>query len=466
MPASPWSRGSGTGTQRQLLPCAAACRLGAFPEALLDIAIEQARAHHALSPSMQTLERSCDNAFGLYRKTRPPASSESVRRSRALDKPGPHPLLAEVAQRMGLMHTAAGDTARAAITGWLKSFRPAATVLEAQVWRLLCCCCRSACPKHLPFHASLGRLGSSYSPMERHSGRSGGTTICTSSVVRELAHAERVPVSGYWELVCARPTQHDCNSVQVAANRKGEGAGFCAVPGVRSSTGPGGVVDVMAQKRAAHATSIAAHHSAAVHRAATPSTATLASAPAADAAPADAPPAAAAAAAAAERPLGPIVPDVVGSGGTGRFRDADFFVSAERPDRHAEEGYAVGDRGRGALHANVLDLTGEDGSGTAAGGRKTVWDNKKKRYVTLQKDETMKAGRRVKVRGAVVKAGGKGGEAGEGEAGAIYKKWLKRGGKKAASGAGGSTKGGTSTMGDRCGTASGCGCCRLHACFG
>lgn len=109
------------------------CRLGAFPEALLDIAIEQARALHALSPSMQSLERSCDNAFGLYRKTRPPASSESVRRARALGKAGPHPALAEVAQRMGLMHTGAGDAERAEITGWLKCFRPSATVLEAQV---------------------------------------------------------------------------------------------------------------------------------------------------------------------------------------------------------------------------------------------------------------------------------------------------------------------------------------------
>lgn len=110
------------------------CRLGAFPEALLDVAIEQTRAHHALSPSMQSLEKSCENAFTLYRRTRPPASSESVRRARAVGKPGPHPTLAEVAQRMGLMHSGTGDAARAEITGWLKSFRPSATVLEAQVW--------------------------------------------------------------------------------------------------------------------------------------------------------------------------------------------------------------------------------------------------------------------------------------------------------------------------------------------
>ena len=239
----------------------------------------------------------------------------------------------------------------------------------------------------------------------------------------------------------------------MAANRKGEGAGFSAVPGVRSA-GSHDVVAVMAQKRAAHGTSISTHHSAAVHRAAATSAAVLASAADAGAAAADA--AGDAGAGVPAQPLGPIVPDVVGSGGTGRFRDAEFFVSAERADRYAEEGYAVGDRGKGALHANVLDLTGEDGA--TVGGRRTVWDNKKKRYVTLQKDETMKAGKRVKVKGGVAKARGKAGEDGEGEAGAIYKKWLKRGGKKAALGAGGNAKGGASAMGDRC-VAATCCCC-------
>ena len=79
------------------------------------------------------------------------------------------------------------------------------------------------------------------------------------------------------------------------------------------------------------------------------------------------------------------VPDIVGSGGTGRFRDENFFLSAEKPDRHAEEGYAVADQGRGALAANVLDLTGEDNAGMLAQRKRKVWDNKKKRYVTLQK---------------------------------------------------------------------------------
>ena len=79
------------------------------------------------------------------------------------------------------------------------------------------------------------------------------------------------------------------------------------------------------------------------------------------------------------------VPDIVGSGGTGRFRDDNFFLSAERPDRHTEEGYAVADQGRGALAANVLDLMGEDNAGLLSQQKRKVWDNKKKQYVTLQK---------------------------------------------------------------------------------
>lgn len=79
------------------------------------------------------------------------------------------------------------------------------------------------------------------------------------------------------------------------------------------------------------------------------------------------------------------VPDIVGSGGTGRFRDESFFLSAEKPDRHSEEGYAVAEQGRSALAANVLELMGEDNAGLLAEKKRKVWDNKKKRYVTLQK---------------------------------------------------------------------------------
>lgn len=44
---------------------------------------------------LQGLQKSVGNAFGLYVKTRPPASAESVARAKALGKEGVHPLLAK-----------------------------------------------------------------------------------------------------------------------------------------------------------------------------------------------------------------------------------------------------------------------------------------------------------------------------------------------------------------------------------
>jgi hypothetical protein len=43
---------------------------------------------------LQGLQKSVGNAFGLYVKTRPPASAESVARAKALGKEGIHPVLA------------------------------------------------------------------------------------------------------------------------------------------------------------------------------------------------------------------------------------------------------------------------------------------------------------------------------------------------------------------------------------
>jgi ATP-dependent RNA helicase DDX54/DBP10 len=97
--------------------------------------VEHVREVAARDASLAALERSCDNAFALYVRTRPPASTESLKRARLLPKPGPHPRLVELAEerKLGDAH---GDAARADITTALKDFRPAATVLEAQVWPL------------------------------------------------------------------------------------------------------------------------------------------------------------------------------------------------------------------------------------------------------------------------------------------------------------------------------------------
>lgn len=192
-------------------------------------------------------------------------------------------------------------------------------------------------------------------------------------------------------------------AVQVAAGR---GGNACTIPAAASK------VDVMAAKRAEHQRTIAAHHSSLAHNSTVPHSLALAdnyieSPPNTDAASPSTSAAEAAgepgsskaakrkqsAATASDGAVGSNshalqnawLPDIVGSGGTGRFRDESFFLSAERPDRHAEEGYAVAEQGRSALVANVLDLMSEDNAGLLAERKQKVWDNKKKRYITLQK---------------------------------------------------------------------------------
>ena len=135
----------------------------------------------------------------------------------------------------------------------------------------------------------------------------------------------------------------------------------------------------------------------------------------------------------------------------GRFRDATFFISAEQKDRHGEEGFALPARGHSAISAAVLDLEAEDTAGMATQKRRRVWDSKKKRYVTLQQDETVKAGKRVPGKGA----GGSGKQGQQGQQqeqpGRAYQQWQKAVGAKAAAGLGPQTKGGQAALASRCG---------------
>ena len=115
------------------------CRLGGFPEGLLGLAVEQVQSITATNATLEGMEQSCENSFSLYRRTKPPASTESVKRARKFPKGGPHALLHEVAVRLKIEQPA-GDgadgsekAARSDITNALKRFRPVATVLEAQV---------------------------------------------------------------------------------------------------------------------------------------------------------------------------------------------------------------------------------------------------------------------------------------------------------------------------------------------
>ena len=60
----------------------------------MDDSIEHAREALNSSHDLLGLQKACHNAFGLYKRTRPPAAPESVARAKALPKEGMHPLLA------------------------------------------------------------------------------------------------------------------------------------------------------------------------------------------------------------------------------------------------------------------------------------------------------------------------------------------------------------------------------------
>ena len=60
----------------------------------MEDAAERVRDMVAGASELQAQQRSCSNAWNLYKRTRPAASPESAARARTLAAPGPHPLLA------------------------------------------------------------------------------------------------------------------------------------------------------------------------------------------------------------------------------------------------------------------------------------------------------------------------------------------------------------------------------------
>ena len=120
-----------------------------------------------------------------------------------------------------------------------------------------------------------------------------------------------------------------------------------------------------------------------------------------------------------------------GSGPTGRFRDSSFYLSHQPSETHTTEHFLAvgsGDQLRGA----VMDLTGEDADAVAKmKSASWNWDKKAKKYVKLNKGEVMKAGKRVKAKDDGMGAGKKKGRK-EGE---LYAKWSKK--TKVTIGAGG-----------------------------
>lgn len=77
---------------------------GSFPAVVLDPLIEHVREVVMASADLENMQRTLSNAWGMYCRTRPAPSVQSVRRARALGTEGVHPLLLALLPRTKYTH--------------------------------------------------------------------------------------------------------------------------------------------------------------------------------------------------------------------------------------------------------------------------------------------------------------------------------------------------------------------------
>lgn len=106
--------------------------VGCFPQTVLDAAVERVRDILGIHSDLESQMRSLNNAMRLYVKTRPPSAPESSRRAKEWPREGIHPLLADAVPTAALCGLETGSEFTD-IAEKLRSYRPAATVLETEV---------------------------------------------------------------------------------------------------------------------------------------------------------------------------------------------------------------------------------------------------------------------------------------------------------------------------------------------
>ncbi|XP_054819629.1 putative DEAD-box ATP-dependent RNA helicase 29 isoform X1 [Prosopis cineraria] len=97
---------------------------GRFPQKVLDLVSDRVQETIDASAELTSLQKTCQNAFRLYSKTKPLPSKESIRRVKDLPREGLHPIFKNVLETGELMALAFSEN--------LKNFRPKQTVLEAE----------------------------------------------------------------------------------------------------------------------------------------------------------------------------------------------------------------------------------------------------------------------------------------------------------------------------------------------
>ncbi|XP_061368415.1 putative DEAD-box ATP-dependent RNA helicase 29 isoform X2 [Gastrolobium bilobum] len=97
---------------------------GRFPQKVIDLVSDRVREVIDTSAELESLLKTCTNAFRLYSKTKPLPSKESIRRVKDLPREGLHPIFQNVLER--------GELMALAFSEHLKNFRPKQTILEAE----------------------------------------------------------------------------------------------------------------------------------------------------------------------------------------------------------------------------------------------------------------------------------------------------------------------------------------------
>ncbi|MED6198651.1 putative DEAD-box ATP-dependent RNA helicase 29 [Stylosanthes scabra] len=97
---------------------------GRFPQTVLDLVSDRVREILDTNAELESLQRTCNNAFRLYMKTKPLPSKESIRRVKDLPREGLHPMFKNVLET--------GELMALAFSEHLKKFRPKQTILEAE----------------------------------------------------------------------------------------------------------------------------------------------------------------------------------------------------------------------------------------------------------------------------------------------------------------------------------------------
>ncbi|CAI8617478.1 unnamed protein product [Vicia faba] len=97
---------------------------GRFPQKVIDLVSDRVREVIDTHAELESLQRTCKNAFRLYSKTKPLPSKESIRRVKDLPPEGLHPIFNKV--------LGTGELTALAFSEHLKTFRPKQTILEAE----------------------------------------------------------------------------------------------------------------------------------------------------------------------------------------------------------------------------------------------------------------------------------------------------------------------------------------------